>query len=260
MTPGRATSRAWNGLLLALAGGLVALVVGGAPASAATTPPAGPTPSSPTEATPFPGGPTSSSDQATPAPGGTGPAASPAPEPDVGGVLFVSGVRTGYRPDWNPLAGTLHLEITVRNATDQVLDASVSYGATTLLGIDLGGSSSLAVRGLAPGEVRVVGADVPGVGQWGVVRAHMTVRPPAQFRGVDLSPLERDRWVVVPAWYLAGLVVLAVVVALALRRFPLRRAPEVRVRVRRAATGRPRTAGRWQLPRRARAPQSAVTR
>lgn len=143
----------------------------------------------------------------------------------MGGVLFVSGVRTRYHRSWNPFGGSLHVELTVRNATAQVLDASAGLGAATLVGVDLGSADSIAVRGLKPGEVRTVGADVRGIGQWGVLRAHVTVTPPATLGGVTLQPLTRDRWLVVPPWYLVGVVVLGAVALVVLRRYRLVLAP-----------------------------------
>ncbi len=168
----------------------------------------------------------------TPAPTGTPPtgaAAAPAPTAspgtlhpvDVGGVLFVSGVTTSLHPSWDPLGGTLHVEMTVRNATDQVIDASASLGATTLLGVDLGGSDSIPVRGLAPGEIRTIGTDIGGVGQWGVLTAHLTLTPPAQLRGVELAPLARERWVLAPPWYAIGLLAALGVVVRVFRRYRL---------------------------------------
>jgi hypothetical protein len=144
---------------------------------------------------------------------------------DVGGVLFVSGVRTAYHRSWDPLGGALHVELTVRNASTQVVDASASIGATTLLGIDLGGADSIAVRGLNPGEIRTIGVDIGGVGQWGVLRAHVTVAPPETMAGVKLSPLARDTWVVVPPWYLLLLVVAVVAIWWVFRHYRLVLAP-----------------------------------
>lgn len=158
----------------------------------------------------------------SPTPGAAGGTQHPV---DVGGVLFVSGVRTTYHRSWNPLGGSLHVELTVRNATAQVLDASASLGATTLVGVDLGGADSIAVRGLNPGEVRTVGADIRGVGQWGVLRAHMTVTPPASLGGVALQPLTRDGWRVVPPWYLVGVLALGAAAPVVLRRYRLVLAP-----------------------------------
>ena len=228
--------------------GWLALVVAGSSAPAATTPSPTPTPSpsgtaitSAPTATPTPEG------SAAPTP--TGSATAPAPAPsstpgalhavDVGGVLFVSGVRTAYHGSWAPLGGTLHVELTVRNASTQVVDASASIGATTLLGIDLGGADTIAVRGLNPGEIRTIRADIGGVGQWGALRAHVTVTPPATMSGVTLSPLTRDTWVVVPPWYLLVLVVAAVTLTWVLRHYRLVLAPR-RGRRRR---GRRRTPG-----------------
>lgn len=217
--------------------GWAALVLAGTPALADETPAptvtasdAGPTSSTtPTvepSGTPAP----TPTDSAAPAPTGSAAAGAPTPEPTfrpvaVGGVLYVSGVRTTMHPSWDPLGGTLHVELTVRNATDRILDASASFGATTLLGIDLGGSDTLAVRGLEPGEIRTISADIGGIGQWGVLEAHMTVTPPSAIDGVELAPLARERWVVAPPWYLLVLVVAVVAVVRVLRRYRLAMVP-----------------------------------
>ncbi len=86
------------------------------------------------------------------------------------------------------MGGALHVELTIRNASTQIVDASASIGATTLLGLDLGSSDSIAVRGLNPGEIRTIGVDIGGVGQWGVLKAHVTVTPPDAISGVTLAP------------------------------------------------------------------------
>lgn len=219
--------------------GWAALVLAGAPALADETPTptvtasdAGPasstTPTVDPSGTPAPT-PTDST-VAAPAPTDSAAAGAPTPEPtfrpvEVGGVLYVSGVRTELHPSWDPLGGTLHVELTVRNATDQIVDASASVGATTLLGIDLGGSDTLAVRGLEPGEIRVISTDIGGIGQWGVLKAHVTVTPPSTLGGVELTPLARERWLVAPPWYLVVLVVAVVAVVWVFRHYRLAMVP-----------------------------------
>jgi hypothetical protein len=198
-------------LLATALAGLVVLTAAGAPATAA-----------PALVVP-----------AVAAPALVGPAA-PAPAAS-GGVLYVSGLRAEYHQSWDPRGGRLHLEMTVRNATAQVLDASVSYGARTLVGVDLGAGDNISVRGLAPGEVRTIETDVDGIGQWGLLEAHMTVSPPADVLGVQVTPLDRARWVFVPPWYAIGLLVLVVGAVVLLRRYPVRRRPRARRRARKPA-------------------------
>ncbi|WP_426594255.1 hypothetical protein ACPPVS_01770 [Cellulomonas sp. McL0617] len=149
---------------------------------------------------------------------------------DAGGVLYVSGLRTVYHSSPDPLGGTLHVELVVRNAYSKVVDASASFGARNLLGMDLGGDSSVAVRGIEPGEVRVIAVDVRGVGQWGVFHVDATLTPPTEVGGVKLSPLERDRWVLAPPLHLVALVAIVGVVAWFLGHYRL---------VRGAAAARP---------------------
>ena len=216
--------------------GWVALVLAGPPALANETPTptvtatetfGGTPPTTDANGTPVP----TEAASAAPTPtttdaGAVGADGAPTPAPtlrpvEVGGVLYVSGVRTTYHPSWDPLGGSLRVEMTVRNATDQIVDASASVGATTLLGIDLGGSDTIAVRGLEPGEIRTIGADIGGIGQWGVLKAHLIVTPPETVGGVQLTPLGRYHWVVVPPWYLAALVVAVVAVVWVFRRYRL---------------------------------------
>jgi hypothetical protein len=226
--------------------GLVALVIAGGPAAAdasatpaatasATPAPSGaaasagaPTPS--TSGTPSPAGSASATPEPTPSDSAAALVPDPSPTPtlhpvEVGGVLFVSGVRTTYHPSRDPFGGTLHIELTVRNASAWTVDASAEMGARTLLGLDLGGDGSTDVRGLRPGEVRVLSKDIEGVGQWTVLKAHVTLTPPKQVGGTKLQPLARERWLLVPPWYLIALVVALCIVVWVLVRYRLRLVP-----------------------------------
>ena len=77
----------------------------------------------------------------------------------------------------------------------------------------------------ASGGARSEIADIGGIGQWGVLRAHVTVNPPEKLGDVQLTPLARERWVATPAWYLALLVVAVVAVVSVFRHYRLTLVP-----------------------------------
>lgn len=134
------------------------------------------------------------------------------------GVLAVSGLRVVPTLSGDPRAGGLHVEATIRNLSDQVMDVGAVFSATTAFGMVLDETLPTTVARLAPGELRVVTADLSGMGQWGVVVAHLTLRPPAQVDGVDAAPIGRDQWVVVPPWFTLGAGALLVAGGLVWRR------------------------------------------
>lgn len=140
--------------------------------------------------------------------GAGGAVAMPAPSSSAAvatGMLAVSGLRVVFTPSIDPRAGDLHVEATVRNLSDQVMDVGTQYSATTAFGMVLDRAAPTSISRLAPGELRVVEADLTGMGQWGVVVAHLTLRPPAQVDGADVGPITRDRWVVLPPWFALGI-------------------------------------------------------
>lgn len=244
MSPAAGPRRAVAALVTGLVG--LALLAGAGTPALATTPPPDPsssaTPDPSATPTPDPSGGATPDPSATPTPD---PSASATPDPSAapdtpadddaaadaavaaaGGVLYVSGVRTTYERSRDPRGGRLHLSLVVRNATALPLDATVEYGARALFGIDLGAGENIALRDLAPGDTRTVEATVDGVGQWGLLEAHMTLNPPLDVVGVEVTALERERWVFVPPWYLFGFVLvvaLAVAAVVVLRRYPPRR-------------------------------------
>jgi hypothetical protein len=155
----------------------------------------------------IPGAPSATEVLGSGGPGGT-PAPSPSGQSAADGVLAVSGLRVAYRSAGDPRAGLLHVEATVRNASDQVMDVGAQFSATTVFGAQLDRSVPTTVSRLAPGEMRVVEADLSGMGQWGLVVAHLTLRPPARVDGVDVAPMTRDRYVLVPPWFSLALAAL----------------------------------------------------
>jgi len=141
------------------------------------------------------------------------PAPSAGAEP--GGVLAVSGLRVDYRSGVDPRGGPVHVQATVKNVSDQVMDVGAQFSATTIFGMQLDRAAPTTVSRLAPGELRVVDASLSGVGQWGAVEAHLTLHPAVRVDGADAAPVTRDSYLLAPPWFsilLATLLAAGVVV------------------------------------------------
>ena len=127
----------------------------------------------------------------------------------LGGVVFISGLTSTNDPSINPLAGSLTTRFTVRNVSDETLDASAKFWITNVFGAKLS-SHTVKIRDLEAGESRVVDATLPGVGQWTLLTTHMTFTPPAEIDGVTLTPVTRDAMAFAAPWFIfAGLLLAA---------------------------------------------------
>jgi len=141
----------------------------------------------------------------------TGSITPPAPAADefsLGGILYISGLTTGYSPSIDPLSGDLAVQYTVRNVSGETIDSTSRFWVTNVFGAELSAVDPVEVAALKPGESRVVQATLTGVGQWTFATAHMTLTPPTTVAGEELQPLTRDAFVVLPPWFL--LVLLAI--------------------------------------------------
>jgi hypothetical protein len=149
---------------------------------------------------------------------GTAPAASdvsppvetPAPaadDVDLGGTLTVGGLETAYRPSWNPFGGDMQMWFTIRNVSDSTITGSADFWMENVLGLRVGEVSGIDVVDLRPGEMRTVGTEVPGAGQWTVLSSHVTFTPPEQVDGVELSPITRDATAFAVPWFVLLLIV-----------------------------------------------------
>jgi hypothetical protein len=138
-------------------------------------------------------------------------------EYSVGGVLYVSGLRTEYRPSINPLAGELRAHFTVRNVSTAIIDSSSRFWVTSPVGTEISSVEDVPIAGLKPNESVVVDATLTGVGQWTFATAHVTLTPPDVVDGVPLEPLTRDVFVVLPPWFLLALAAIVVLASVAVR-------------------------------------------
>jgi hypothetical protein len=171
------------------------------------------------EVTPAPSAPQASS---TPAPSTTKPGTSTKPpadvvapvagtpvaaddEVDLGGILFVSGLTSVYGWSANPLDGAAQSSLTVRNVSKSTFTSSVRFWADGPVGNRLSEVKDVMIDDLKPGESRTVDASLGGIGQSTFVQVHATLTPPKVVDGVELDPLTRDQFVVVPPWGLASL-------------------------------------------------------
>lgn len=156
-------------------------------------------------------------------------AVTPSPSPaagavDLGGVVHVGGLVSEVRLTPNPFEGSTLLSFTVRNVSTTTFDATADFWMEGPFGNRLAQTDAVQLPQLKAGESRVVSADLSGAGQWGLVTAHATFRPPAEVGGTTLSPLTRDTTVLVFPWLVALLLlaaagaVIVVQIVLRLRR------------------------------------------
>ncbi|MFB2582952.1 hypothetical protein ACEXQD_17020 [Herbiconiux sp. P15] len=142
----------------------------------------------------------------------TGPVSAPPLEEgeySLGGILYISGLSTEYRPSIDPLAGELVTSFTVRNVSSSTIDSSARFWVSGPFGAELSAVDPVEIDGLNPDETTVVSATLTGVGQWTFATAHVTITPPDVVDGVPLEPMTRDAFVFLPPWFLLILLALA---------------------------------------------------
>lgn len=139
-------------------------------------------------------------------------AAALGPDPfDLGGILYIGGVNVSTVPTPSLRGGTLVLAMTMKNVSNTTFDSSMDFWVTSPLSDTIVRLDQISVAGLAPGETRTVQATLVHVGQWPVMVAHATLRPPAAVENSELTPLTRESitWM----WPLFGLMMFALFVA-----------------------------------------------
>jgi hypothetical protein len=135
----------------------------------------------------------------------------------MGGVVHVGGLASDVRLSANPFGGSAVLSFTVRNVSKSTFDATADFWIEGPFGNRLASVDAVTIAQLKAGESRVISADVPGIGQWPVLTAHATFRPPAEVDGTSLSPLTRDATVFVFPWFVALLALLGAAVVAVVR-------------------------------------------
>ncbi len=151
-------------------------------------------------------------------PGGAGGSAG-GDEVSVAGMLYVGGLtaETALSPD--PGQGFVTLTFRVRNAAQSPVDASARFRLTSaVFGNELDAVEDVPIAGLAPGETRVVTAQLSHAGQWTVLTGHMTFTPPDAVDGVGMSPVTRETQIFLFPWLGAAVVVFVATGAILLPR------------------------------------------
>ena len=121
---------------------------------------------------------------------------------DVGGVLYIGGLRGEITPSVSARGGNAELSITVRNTSSKLTDLSLRFWLKNAVGATIGEISRLTVRDLKPDETRTIRTTITTVGQWTFYTAHVTVTPPEVLDGVELDPITRDTALFVPPYFL----------------------------------------------------------
>ncbi|WP_143109875.1 hypothetical protein [Agromyces sp. CF514] len=135
------------------------------------------------------------------------PAAPASDELSMGGVLYIGGLESTFTPSTDPLAGDVDLSFTVRNASKKAFDSRATFWIETPFGARLD-SARADMEALAAGESRRVQVRLTGVGQWPIVNASVTLTPPTQVEGTELTPITRETTVLAFPWALALFAVL----------------------------------------------------
>jgi hypothetical protein len=111
---------------------------------------------------------------------------------DLGGVLYISGLTSSVSPTLDPGNGSVSLSFTVRNVADSAFDSTARFWIDNAFGVPVAEVTNLRIQNLEPGETRIVTATMRGIGQWTVLGGHVTLIPPDEVDGTELSPLTRD--------------------------------------------------------------------
>lgn len=143
------------------------------------------------------------------------------PEPAANDILIAGGLYLGdvngsSRPTVNPLEGRVDLWVTLRNLSEDTVDATADFRIVTPTGSELA-TRRVAVTALKPNETRVVGATLEGAGQWPWVSGRVTIDPPDVIAGQQTAPVTRETVVFVFPW-LALIALVLVSLALVLLR------------------------------------------
>ena len=162
--------------------------------------------SNPTSGTPLSSGPGLPGNATPAASASPAPTATPKPgETDLGGILYLSGLRSNYVWSVNPAESVVELRITLRNVSQSTFDSTARFWIDTSLGNTVSELANFRIDGLRPNETRVVTARLGGLGQWTVLQAHATIKPPITVDGVALAPITRDSYVFIPPLLAGGI-------------------------------------------------------
>ena len=178
----------------------------------------------------------SPSSSSTRAPSGGGSSNSPGPSPsstpggdlgddavDLGGVLYVGGLKGSITPTIAARGGVAQLAITVRNTSDELTTLKLRFWLQNSVGATIGEVSYLEARDLRPDETRTISASITTVGQWTFYTAHVTITPPKELDGVKLKPITRDATLLVPPYFLVTTGAAIALLYFAIRYLVLRR-------------------------------------
>lgn len=119
----------------------------------------------------------------------------------VAGGLYLGDLNASASPTLNPFEGSTELWFTVRNRSQETVDAAADFSLANVFG----GRLSIArveITALKPGESRVVSTVLPGSGQWPVVVGRATFTPPSVIDGQQTAAADRAVTVFVFPWLL----------------------------------------------------------
>ncbi|ANP73330.1 hypothetical protein [Cryobacterium arcticum] len=126
----------------------------------------------------------------------------------LAGVLAVSGLTAHAQQNVGPGGGDIVLGFTVKNLTDQPFDSTARFWVDNALGLQIHAVDDVALDDLAGGETRTVTVTLTDMGQWSAYNTHVTLTPPETVGETSLSPVTRDALLLVPPYFLLGVLAL----------------------------------------------------
>lgn len=129
---------------------------------------------------------------------------------DIQGLIYVSAAHVTTPHSLAPSGGTVPVTISVRNLSTKTITGTVDFWITTLWGWRMSDIPTTDVEALAPGETREITAQLPGPGQWTLFTAHATYTPPAAVDGVEMHPLTRENFLLVPPYFALAVILFLV--------------------------------------------------
>jgi hypothetical protein len=126
----------------------------------------------------------------------------------------VGGLGASVSPSFEPGGGRTTLSVTVRNTSEETLDATADFRVANIFGGTIAEVDDVAVDALEPNEARRVTTTVEGLGQGILLRGYVTVTPPALVAEQEVAPTTRESVFFVPPLFLAsGIAAVAAVAA-----------------------------------------------
>ncbi len=131
--------------------------------------------------------------------------------------LTISGIESSYVGDWwNPFAGAVRVNYTVKNSGNIALASNVSLGVRTWFGAAASADKGEGIPELLPGFTRTVETEIPAVAAWGYLNPWVTLKPfvddSDSSKRLPVAETSRDSVLIALPWVLGILIALVALV------------------------------------------------